>query len=313
MAACSATVSLAALAQVFVARPRSHLDPFGDIEQSSAEPVRADRADRSPVGLGAGLVEGAAGLGESRIAAMRCAHRLQNVDLEHVEIAGRPELVRDPFQLGLDPLLLGIGDDLLEGDDGGTHAAQADAHLMQGIGIARAHAALVDDDLPQAILRDGAESLPAGEAAIEMDPRRLLGFRRGAARKLIAALGLGLHREAQWHACGEPARHGKNLRRIALLQLELDLMHGRPALGGLDRAAVDGNLDFGTVAFDLVDAALDAGLEQRPQAFACIPFNSGSSGVPAIALKSGWGPAISFSHSGRSNSSPGPSPLIVCT
>ena len=45
-------------------------------------------------------------------------------------------------------------------------------------------------------------------------------------------------------------------------------MHGRPALGGLDRAAVDGNLDFGTVAVELVDAALDAGLEQRPQAFA---------------------------------------------
>ena len=59
--------------------------------------------------------------------------------------------------------------DLVEGSDGGTQAAQPDAHLMQGIGIAGAHAALVDDDLPQAILRDGAEGLAAGEASIETD------------------------------------------------------------------------------------------------------------------------------------------------
>ena len=121
---------VAALAQVFVARPRPGLDPFGDVEQGGAEPVRAHRADRRPIGLGASFVEGAAGLGVSRIAAMGGAHRLQDVDLEHVEITGRPELVGDPFQLGLDPLLLGISDDLLEGNDGGTDASQADAHLM---------------------------------------------------------------------------------------------------------------------------------------------------------------------------------------
>ena len=103
-----------------------------------------------------------------------------------------------------------------------------------------------------------------------MEPRRLLGFRRGAHRKLIAAFGLGLHRKAQGHACREPARDGKELGRVAFLQLDLDLMHWRPALGGLDLAAVDRDFDFGAVAFDMVEAALDAGLEQRPQALACV-------------------------------------------
>ena len=174
------------------------------------------------------------------------------------------------FSSALILFLLGISDDFIEGNDGGTDAAQADAHLMQGTRIAGAHAALVDDDLAEAILPDGAESLPAGEVAVEMEPRRLLGFRRGAHRKLIAAFGLRLHRKAQGHACREPARHGKELGRIAFLQLDLDLMHWRPALGGFDLAAVDRDFDFGAVAFDMVEAALDAGLEQRPQAFGCV-------------------------------------------
>ena len=241
------------------------------------------------------------------------AHRLQNVDFEHVEIAGRPELVRDPFQLGLDPLLLGIGDDLIEGNDGGTDAPQPDAHLMQRIGIAGAQAGLIDDDLAEAILPDGAERLPASEAAVEMEPRRLLGFRRGAHRKLIAAFGLRLHRKPQGHACREPARHGKELGGIAFLQLDLDLMHWRPALGGLDLAAVDRDFDLGAVAFDMVEAALDAGLEQRPQAFGGTTLKQRLERRADDRVQVGVRPRDRLLPFRTVEQFAWPSPLIVCT
>ena len=41
-------------------------------------------------------------------------------------------------------------------------------------------------------------------------------------------------------------------------------------VGGFDLAAIDRDFDLGSVALDIVEAALDAGLEQRPQALACV-------------------------------------------
>src|SRR6476660_8806915 len=121
-------------------------------------------------------------------------------------------------------------------------------------------------------MRDGAEGLPAGELAVEIDTPSFLGARRCIPDKLVAALGFRLHREPQWDGRGEAAREAKELGRIASLQLELDLMHGSLALCRLDGAAIDGNLDIGPAAYDMIDASFDAGLEQRPQALAHAVF-----------------------------------------
>src|SRR6476646_3028722 len=121
-------------------------------------------------------------------------------------------------------------------------------------------------------MRDGAEGLPAGELAVEIYTPSFLGARRCIPDKLVAALGFRLHREPQWDGRGEAAREAKKLGRIASLQLELDLMHGSLALCRLDGAAIDGNLDIGPAAYDMIDASFDAGLEQRPQALAHAVF-----------------------------------------
>src|SRR6478672_6392668 len=121
---------IAPLAERLVARPGAGLNPLGDIEQCGAKAVGTHRAGGRSISLGAGSDEGAMGLGESRIAAMSDAHRLQDIVLEHVEVARGPKLVRDPLQFGLDPLPLLVGDDFLERDDGRTQAPQADAHLV---------------------------------------------------------------------------------------------------------------------------------------------------------------------------------------
>ena len=49
-------------------------------------------------------------------------------------------------------------------------------------------------------------------------------------------------------------------------------MHGSLALCRLDGAAIDGNFNLGPAACDMIDASLDAGLEQRPQALAHAVF-----------------------------------------
>jgi hypothetical protein len=88
---------------------------------------------------------------------------------------------------------------------------------MQGLGIARAHAGLVHDDLPEAALPDGAEGLLAGELAVEIDAPGFLGARRGTPGKLVAALGFRLHREPQRDGRGEATRQAEKLGRIASL------------------------------------------------------------------------------------------------
>jgi hypothetical protein len=118
--------------------PGADLDPFGDVEQETAEAIGTHGADRSRVGFGTVLGEDAAGFGMVRVS-VALAQRLQHVGRKDIKIAGRSKLVRDPLQLALDPLLLGIGDLLGKYSDGRAQPAQTDAHLVQCLGLARTH------------------------------------------------------------------------------------------------------------------------------------------------------------------------------
>ena len=85
---------------------------------------------------------------------------LQYIGSEDIEIASWTKLVRGPFQLRLDPVLLGIGETLGEAGNGGAQAAQTDTHLVQCFRVARANPGLIGYDLTETILRNGAKGLP---------------------------------------------------------------------------------------------------------------------------------------------------------
>ena len=203
--------------------------------------------------------------GETSVAGVRGPQRFEHVGGKHIEVARRAKLLRDPFELGLDRLLILVADDIGKDGDGGAQTPQADAHLMQPLGAAGAHHRLIGDDLPEAVPRDGTERLPGRHPCRDVDLCGLIDLQISVREQRVAALGLSLHREPERHRLAEPAGEAKQFLGLPPLQLKLNFGDGLHAGPGGDFALIDGDLDLRAVPREAENVATDLRLEHRPQ------------------------------------------------
>jgi len=131
------------------------------VTRGVTEAFGPDRARGTGVSRRAPCLEIAMGQGDLRVVGMGQQQRLQHVGGKDVEIARRAKLLRDPFELGLDLVQVRVGDHIGKDRDGGAQTPETDAHLVQRLGVASTHRALIGDDLPEGALGDGAEGVSA--------------------------------------------------------------------------------------------------------------------------------------------------------
>ena len=96
--------------------PGAGFNPLGDIKQTFTKAVRTQKVSRPGKGFRAPRREVTTDLGKFLLACIVLAQMFQYVGSEHIKIARGAKLVRGPFQLRLDPLLLGFGEELGEPD-----------------------------------------------------------------------------------------------------------------------------------------------------------------------------------------------------
>src|SRR4029078_6978437 len=217
---------------VVIGRPGPGLDPFHDVDHDRAEALRAQRLRYPGIGGSALFLDIAQSGGDVLIPRPRFALRSQHIGHEDIKIPGGSEMLGNPFELGLDLPLLLVGDDVVEDGKGRAQTPQADAHLVQRFGKPSACGRRVGDDLREAIIRDGAEGFLAPHVGLDIDLGGLLDIMRAALDELIAPLAFGLDREPQRQGFGKRTGETEQIRRVAALQLKLDLRDWPPALAG---------------------------------------------------------------------------------
>src|SRR6185437_10124844 len=113
-----------------LARPAAASDPQGGIEHDRAIAPAIDRGLGARHAVAAAPAEVALQRGELGAAAALLLQRLDALADQHVEIARRPELAEQPFELRLDARAFAVREKALEERERGAQPPQPDPHLM---------------------------------------------------------------------------------------------------------------------------------------------------------------------------------------
>ena len=193
--------------------------------------------------------------------------RRQRLDEEYVKVACRPQHAGDPAQLVDQAGALLPVDDGAEHADGGTQAAQGDAHLVHALRVvAEQHHVVVSLQLAEALPADVAESFVRTQVAFQY--HRLCPGDRRWCRSIVgvAALGFADIFYVQRDACLQLQRQLEQAPRMPVLEFQFDFVNRFGLVLHLQFAPVQRHFDVAAVRHrQLPFGALHLGNENRRQ------------------------------------------------
>src|SRR5215469_6701816 len=122
--------------------------------------------------------------------------------------------------------------------------SQTNAHLMHPFGIAFPYRRFVAGEVMQTGEPDLGESAGDGMRGVEANVSRFNRPLLPSRLERVSALRFGQHSVRKLFGIGKPFRERGKIARIAVLQLQLQLMHGYAPLARANKAVIESQFHF---------------------------------------------------------------------